>query len=83
MICGFICVIRIIIRSSFGQAKIAAQKESVIAQETEERVKKFAANQDGVSVLTKRKISEVEASSTHLDHRKKVLDETDKQVANI
>ena len=46
----------------------------------EESAKLFADGQDGVSILVKRKISDIEASSTHLQHRKKVLDETSTQV---
>lgn len=49
----------------------------------DDSIKRFAENQDGVSVLTKRKISACEASDTHLDHRKKILDETNREVRLI
>lgn len=46
-------------------------------------IQRFAENQDGVAILAKRKISEVEAADTHLDHRKRVLDETIKEVITL
>jgi nitric oxide synthase-interacting protein len=62
------------------EAGHAARKEADESKRVEQSVARFAEGQDGVSLLAKRKISDSEASSTHLAQRHKVIDDTSDQV---
>ncbi len=65
---------------SANQRRIAEDAASKSRASQDESAQRFIDNVDGVGSIVKRSITEEEARGTHLEARKRVLDETDNSV---